>query len=317
MSISSQKFIVAPGNNLAGEVSVAGDKSISHRAIMFGAIAEGVTHVKGFLPGEDCLATLKAMQQMGVTIDRPAETEVVIHGVGMHGLCAPTAAIDLGNSGTAMRLMMGLLAAQSFPVEMIGDESLSARPMERVAKPLREMGATIETTDGKPPVKLLGRDTLSGFEYLSPVASAQVKSAVLLAGLYASGETAVLEPAITRDHTERMLAAFGIDVAVDGLRTTVKGGGVLKATDIDVPADISSATFPLAAGCLSTSGPVVIPQVGINPSRTGVLKIFQLMGADIRLSDQQQVGGEPTATLTVNPAVLKGLVIPSELVPLA
>ncbi len=317
MSVSKQKFIVSPGNKLAGEVSVAGDKSISHRAIMFGAIAEGVTRVKGFLPGEDCLATLQAMQQMGVTIERPAKTEVVIHGVGMRGLSAPDGAVDLGNSGTAMRLMMGLLAAQNFPVEMTGDESLSARPMERVAKPLREMGVVIETTEGKPPVKLLGSDGLKGFEYVSPVASAQVKSAILLAGLYASGETSVLEPAITRDHTERMLAAFGVDVAVDGLRATVKGGAVLKAADVDVPADISSATFPLAAGCLSATGPVVIPQVGINPSRTGVLEIFDLMGADIRLSDEKYVGGEPVATLTVNPAKLKGLAIPPRLVPLA
>ncbi|MBT5891187.1 MAG: 3-phosphoshikimate 1-carboxyvinyltransferase [Chromatiales bacterium] len=317
MSRSAQEFVVTPGNSLSGEVTVAGDKSISHRAIMFGAIASGVTRVRGFLPGEDCLATLSAMQSLGVRIERPAKTEVVIHGAGMHGLRAPPSAIDLGNSGTAMRLMMGLLSAQSFPVELTGDESLCSRPMERVAKPLRGMGASIETTDGKPPVHLAGKAGLRGIEYVSPIASAQVKSAILLAGLYAEGETAVVEPAVTRDHTERMLKAFGVNVDVSGLRSAVQGGAELQAVDIDVPADISSATFPLAAGCISATGPVVIHDVGINPSRTGILDILSLMGADIRLSEHRQIGGEPVATLTVMPATLKGVEIPRHLVPLA
>ncbi|MDG2155744.1 MAG: 3-phosphoshikimate 1-carboxyvinyltransferase [Gammaproteobacteria bacterium] len=317
MSQNAQAFVVSPGNSLSGEVTVAGDKSISHRAIMFGAIALGVTRVRGFLPGEDCLATLSAMQSMGVRIERPADTEVVIHGVGMHGLQAPASAIDLGNSGTAMRLMMGLLAPQSFPVELVGDASLCSRPMERVAKPLRSMGASIETTGGKPPLRLAGKAGLTGIEYVSPIASAQVKSAILLAGLYAEGETAVVEPAITRDHTERMLAAFGVNIDVSGLRSAVQGGAELRAVDVDVPADISSATFPLAAACISATGPVVIHDVGINPSRTGILDILSLMGADIRLSGHRQIGGEPVARLTVVPAALKGVEIPRHLVPLA
>jgi len=317
MSSSSQRFVVTPGNSLAGKVRVAGDKSISHRAILFGAIAEGTTRVSGFLPGEDCLATLQAMQAMGVKIERPAETEVVIHGVGMWGLQAPQGSLDLGNSGTAMRLMMGLLAGQRFPATMTGDESLSVRPMERVAKPLRSMGANITTTDGTPPVMLAGNAQLHGIDFVSPVASAQVKSAVLLAGLYAEGTTSVLEPAITRDHTERMLAAFGVSVNVAGLRSEVAGGSVLLAADVAVPADISSATFPLAAGCLSATGPVTVRDVGVNPSRTGILDILRLMGADISLSDERHVGGEPVATLTVHPAKLKGVKIPPGLVPLA
>jgi len=317
MSVSSQKFIVSPGASLTGTVTVAGDKSVSHRAIMFGAIAEGTTRVKGFLPGEDCLATLKAMQSMGVQIDRVAETEVVIHGVGMHGLKAPSGQIDLGNSGTAMRLMMGLLAGQSFDVEMTGDESLRSRPMERVAVPLRQMGAEISTTDGKPPVKLSGEASLKGIEYPTPMASAQVKSAVLLAGLYAEGSTTVVEPAVTRDHTERMLQAFGVNVEVNGLVSTVNGGVTLTAVDVDVPADISSATFPLGAGCVSTGGPVTVSDVGINPSRTGILDILRLMGVNIGQSAERQVGGEPVATLTIADAQLKGIKIPAELVPLA
>jgi 3-phosphoshikimate 1-carboxyvinyltransferase len=317
MSGAAQRFIVSPGNLLAGKVRVAGDKSISHRAIMFGAIAEGTTRISGFLPGEDCLATLKAMQAMGVEIERPAETEVVIHGVGMHGLQPPQQPLDLGNSGTAMRLMMGLLAGQRFRVTMTGDESLSSRPMERVAKPLRSMGANIVTTAGTPPVMLAGNAALHGIDFVSPVASAQVKSAVLLAGLYAQGTTSVLEPAITRDHTERMLAAFGVAVAVNGLRSEVQGGSVLQAADVAVPADISSATFPLAAGCLSATGPVTVCDVGVNPSRTGILDILRLMGADISLSDERYVGGEPVATLTVMPARLRGVPIPAALVPLA
>jgi len=313
----NSRFVVEPGRELSGTVNVPGDKSISHRSLMLGAIANGRTRVKGFLPGEDCLATLAAMQAMGVSIERSGETEVLIDGVGLHGLQAPADEIDLGNSGTAMRLMMGLLAGQEFDSTMTGDESLSVRPMERVAKPLREMGADVATTDGKPPVNVRGQQQLSGIEYKMPMASAQVKSAVLLAGLYAAGETAVVEPAVTRDHTERMLRGFGVQVDVEGSRASLHGGAALTAIDITVPADISSATFPLAAGCLSQAGSVSIKHAGINPTRTGVLDILQLMGADLSRSDVSETGGEPVATLTSKASVLKGCEIPGELVPLA
>jgi len=317
MNGGTAKFIVEPGNALNGTVTVPGDKSISHRSLMLGAVAEGQTHVKGFLPGEDCLATLAAMRAMGVSVERISETEVIINGVGMRGLKAPADVIDLGNSGTAMRLMMGLMAGQAFDVEMTGDSSLRSRPMERVAKPLREMGAAVTTTDGKPPVNVEGGAQLCGMEYAMPMASAQVKSAVLLAGLYAEGETAVIEPAVTRDHTERMLQGFGVAVKVDGARSSLQGGATLKGMAIDVPADISSATFPLAAGCVSASGAVSVVHAGINPTRTGIIDILRLMGCDLTVSDESEVGGEPVATLTAAASKLKGCDIPPELVPLA
>ncbi len=311
-------FVVAPGGQLQGRLRVPGDKSMSHRSIMLGSLAEGVTQVEGFLEGEDALATLQAFRDMGVVIEGPHNGQVTIHGVGLHGLKAPEKALYMGNSGTSMRLLTGLLAGQSFDVELTGDASLSKRPMERVAKPLREMGAQITTgTDGRPPVRIRGGQSLKGFHYDLPMASAQVKSAVLLGGLYADGETSVTEPAPTRDHTERMLGGFGYEVRRDGATSALSGGGKLTAGKLEVPADISSAAFFLVGASIAANSEVTLPHVGINPTRTGVIDILKLMGADIRLENQRDAGGEPVADLVVNAAPLKGIEIPEALVPLA
>ena len=313
------KFQLQPGGCLQGTCRVPGDKSISHRSIMLGALANGVTEVAGFLEGEDALATLHAFRAMGVRIEGPVAGKVSIHGVGLHGLTPPKGALDLGNSGTSMRLLSGLLAGQRFDAVMTGDASLSKRPMERVAKPLRSMGAVIETTGekGTPPVTVRGAQTLNGIAYDMPVASAQVKSGILLAGLYAQGETSVTEPAPTRDHTERMLRGFGYDVRVSGATATLSGGGTLTATYIDVPADISSAAFFLVGASIAPGSDVTLLHVGINPTRTGVIDILKLMGAEITVSNQREVGGEPVADLRVRAASLQGIEIPEALVPLA
>lgn len=312
------RFIVDAGGKLNGRIRVPGDKSISHRTIMLGALAEGVTHVSGFLEGEDALATLNAFRAMGVEIEGPDNGRVTIHGVGMHGLRAPSAPLDLGNSGTSMRLLSGLLAGQDFEVELVGDSSLSKRPMRRVTAPLAEMGAKIETTEGgTPPLKIHGGQPLQGIFYKMPVASAQVKSCLLLAGLYAEGRTSVVEPAPTRDHSERMLQGFGYEVGVDGATASVEGGGKLTATDIEVPADISSAAFFMVGASIAEGSDITLEHVGINPTRTGVIDILRLMGADIELSNQREVGGEPVADIRVRSAQLKGINIPEELVPLA
>jgi 3-phosphoshikimate 1-carboxyvinyltransferase len=313
-----EKFSVAPGGALQGRIRVPGDKSISHRSIMLGSLAEGVTHVSGFLEGEDSLATLKAFRAMGVKIEGPDNGKVVIHGVGMHGLKAPVGALDLGNSGTSIRLMSGLLAGQGFEVEMIGDPSLSKRPMRRVTNPLSEMGAVIETTEkGTPPLRVKPVNKLKGINYTLPMASAQVKSCVLLAGLYAEGQTCVTEPAPTRDHTERMLTGFGYKVERSGATACLTGGGKLVATDIDVPADISSAAFFMVGAAIAPGSDVVLEHVGVNPTRTGVIDILRLMGADITLQNEHEVGGEPVADIRVRASKLKGIRIPEELVPLA
>lgn len=311
-------FVLSPGGQLQGSLRVPGDKSMSHRSIMLGSLAEGVTEVDGFLEGEDALATLQAFRDMGVVIEGPHNGQVTIHGVGMHGLQAPTKPLYMGNSGTSMRLLTGLLAGQRFDVELTGDASLSKRPMERVAKPLRDMGAHITTgSDGRPPVRIRGGQPLKGFHYDLPMASAQVKSAVLLAGLYAAGETSVTEPAPTRDHTERMLGGFGYPVRRDGATSAVSGGGTLAACKLDVPADISSAAFFLVGAAIAEGSSLTLPHVGINPTRTGVIDILRLMGADINIANQRDAGGEPVADLTVRAAPLKGIVIPEHLVPLA
>ncbi|PHR67718.1 bifunctional prephenate dehydrogenase/3-phosphoshikimate 1-carboxyvinyltransferase [Alcanivorax sp.] len=311
-------FVVTPGGQLQGRLRVPGDKSMSHRSIMLGSLAEGVTQVEGFLEGEDALATLQAFRDMGVVIEGPHNGQVTIHGVGLHGLKAPGKALYMGNSGTSMRLLTGLLAGQAFDVELTGDASLSKRPMERVAKPLREMGAQITTGEqGRPPVRIRGGQPLKGFHYDLPMASAQVKSAVLLGGLYAEGETSVTEPAPTRDHTERMLGGFGYEVRRDGPTSALTGGGTLSAGSLEVPADISSAAFFLVGASIAADSEVTLPHVGINPTRTGVIDILKLMGADIRLENQRDAGGEPVADLVVKAAPLKGIEIPEALVPLA
>ena len=311
------KFIVEPAAGVAGEVTVPGDKSVSHRAVMFGALASGRTHVTGFLEGEDCLSTMKAVAHLGVHVERPGPGEVIVDGVGLHGLRAPPVTLDMGNAGTAMRLFMGLLSAQPFDSELIGDESLMRRPMERAAKPLREMGAQITTQDGKPPVRIKGGAPLHGIRYEMPVASAQVKSAVLLAGLYASGTTTVVEPAVTRDHTERMLQSFGCEVrARDGV-VSLEAPAQLQGTQIRVPGDISSAAFFLVAACLGAREPFTIRDVGVNPTRTGILEMLALMGADLRLINHRSWGMEPVADIEVRPSQLHGARIPERLVPLA
>jgi len=310
-------YVVQPVVATAGAIRVPGDKSISHRALMLGSLAEGITDVRGFLESEDCLATMKAMRALGVVVERPGAQEVRVHGVGLQGLKAAGHALDMGNSGTAMRLMTGLLSGQSFDSELIGDASLMQRPMERAAAPLRLMGAQIATSDGKPPVKISGSAALKGIHYDLPVASAQVKSAVLLAALYAQGATSVVEPAITRDHTERMLLAFGCKVETDDGKVTVEPPPQLTACSLEVPGDFSSAAFFLVAGSISRGAGLTIRGVGINPTRTGLLDILALMGADLRLVNHRSAGAEPVADIEVHPAQLKGIHVPEHLVPLA
>jgi len=323
--MSNVKFKVQPGGVIKGRIRVPGDKSISHRSIMLGAIAEGTTTVTGFLEGDDSLATLKAFQAMGVDISGPEKGNVTIKGVGLKGLKKPSHPLDMGNSGTAMRLMAGILAGQDFDCELIGDASLSKRPMKRVTDPLRLMGAQIETSEGgMPPLKITGTgdQSLTGIDYVLPMASAQVKSCVLLAGLYAEGTTSALEPAPTRDHTERMLNGFGYKVTSEKIddqkmKASLQGGGVLTARHIDVPSDISSAAFFMAAAAVSKGSDLVIEHVGMNPTRVGIVDILKLMGADIQLENAHEVGGEPVADVHVRYAPLKGIQIPEELVALA
>jgi len=316
-AVGGLSLLSRPVERVAGRLRVPGDKSISHRALMFGALADGVTRVEGFLAGEDCLATMTALQAMGVAIERHGDTSLTIHGVGLHGLSEPGVALDMGNSGTAMRLFAGLLAGQRFDSILVGDSSLSRRPMERVATPLRSMGAAIDTEDGCPPLRITGGRGLQGVDYEMPVASAQVKSALLLAGLYAQNPTRVREPAVTRDHTERMLAMFAQPVSRDGGCVTLEPKGRLIATDVEVPADLSSAAFFLLAGSLASAGELVLERVGLNPTRTGVLQILELMGADFDIRTEDTGDGESTGTIVVRPARLRGIRVPPELVPLA
>ena len=311
-------FEVAPGGQLQGRLRVPGDKSISHRSIMLGSLAEGTTVVEGFLEGEDNLATLNAFRAMGVEIEGPENGRVTIHGVGLHGLKAPAEPIYLGNSGTSIRLLAGLMAPQAFDVSMTGDESLSKRPMRRVTDPLAMMGAELLTeADGSPPIRVQGGKSLKGMHYQMPMASAQVKSCVLLAGLYAEGETCVTEPAPTRDHTERMLQGFGYEVRVSGSTACLTGGGKLTARDIDVPADISSATFFMVGAAISEGSDIILQHVGINPTRIGVINILRLMGALLDIENPREIGGEPVADIRVRGSKLKGIRIPEDQVPLA
>ncbi len=310
-------FTVQPSLIADAKVTVPGDKSVSHRALMLGGIAEGRTTISGFLAGEDCLATMAAMSAMGVDILQTSATDIVVNGVGLRGLVEPSAELDLGNSGTAMRLMAGLLSGQSFPSVMVGDESLTSRPMRRVITPLSSMGAEIESNDGCPPLRIQGGSHLRGIDYTLPVASAQVKSAVLLAGLYADGITTVKEPAVTRDHTERMLSAMGVKVDRADSRISLRGDQQLFGTDIQVPADLSSASFVMLAAILSKSADVLLDGVGVNPTRTGVIDILQAMGADISLQNARLYGEEPVADIRVRASTLHGGSVDPKLVSLA
>jgi len=288
---------------------------------MLGGIARGITRIEGFLEGEDCLATLGALRALGVPIARPAPGVVEVRGVGPDGLKGCTQALDMGNAGTAMRLFMGLLAGQTFDSTLVGDSSLMRRPMERAAAPLRLMGAHIETREGRPPVHIRGGQRLHGIDFAMPVASAQVKSAVLLAGLYAAGETRVTEPAVTRDHTERMLGGFGVDIRREGATAMLRGGQALTGARIAVPGDFSSAAFFMVAGSIAEpgagAGELVLENVGLNPTRTGLLELLLAMGADIRVIDRRDDGPEPIGTLIVRPARLRGIEVPAHVVPLA
>ena len=303
-------------HSLSGSIQVPGDKSISHRSIMLGSIANGVTKVSGFLEGEDSLATLKAFQQMGVQIERKG-SNITIHGVGKHGLKSTSKALNLGNSGTSIRLMSGLLSAQKFNSQLCGDESLSKRPMARVIEPLTMMGAKIDSHESKPPLSIIGNQKLSAINYTLPIASAQIKSSLLMAGLYADGETCIIENSKTRDHTERMLRGFGYPVNTVNDQISLKGGGELNACDIEVPSDISSAAFFIVAASIAKEADITLNAVNINPTRTGILDILNLMGANISLTNERLVAGELVADIRVCSAKLQGIDIPLELVPLA
>jgi 3-phosphoshikimate 1-carboxyvinyltransferase len=311
-------LLVEPGARLQGELRVPGDKSISHRAVMLGALADSPTCVEGFLRGADALHTLAAFAKMGVPTHWQDSGVLQIDGVGIEGLRPSDTPVDLGNSGTAMRLMTGLLAGQSFASDLTGDASLNSRPMGRVADPLRAMGAAISLqSDGTPPVHIEPVERLTALRYTLPVASAQVKSALLLAAMYAQGETIIQEPAPTRDHTERMLRAFGYEVVDTDAGKLLRGGSRLTGQRIQVPADISSAAFFLVAASIAAHADVVLRDVGINPTRDGVLTILRLMGADIETFNARTWGAEPVADLRVRNAKLRGVEIPRALVPLA
>lgn len=306
-------WISSPAHGLCGDVCVPGDKSVSHRAIMLSALAEGTSRITGFLEGEDTRATARVFGQMGVRIEAPSPGERVVHGAGLHGLRAPQGVLDCGNSGTAMRLLCGALAGQAFDSTLAGDGSLSKRPMRRVTEPLASMGASIEAAEsGTPPLRVHGGQPLHGINYTSPIASAQVKSAVLLAGLYADGETRVIEPRPTRDYTERMLAAFGWPIAFEPGRARLSGGNTLRATDVEVSADFSSAAFFIVAATLVSGSELVLRHVGMNPRRTGLLHVLRVMGANILEENSRDAGGEPVADLVVCHAPLRGIDVAAE-----
>ena len=314
---TSIDYLVNPGGVLRGHIQVPGDKSISHRALMLGAVANGITRIDGFLQGEDTLATMAAFHSMGVAIDHN-DTNVSIHGAGLYGLKAPSMPLNLGNSGTSARLMAGLLAGQKFDSDIRGDDSLMQRPMRRVIDPLQRMYADISCSDlGTLPIYIRGGKTLEGIDYQMLVASAQLKSCLLLAGLYAKGKTCVHEPAVTRDHTERMLQYFGADIEKNNNSVCISGGRELKATNISIPADISSAAFFMVGATIAEGSDVTLLNTGINPTRNAVIQILQAMGADITLEKQRDVSGEPVADIRVRHAQLKGIEIPRDLVPIA
>ena len=312
----SHSWIAHKGTALRGTLTIPGDKSVSHRAVMFAALADGTSHIEGFLEGEDTRATAAIFARLGVRIETPSPSQRIVHGVGVDGLNPPADELDCGNAGTGMRLLAGLLAAQPFDSVLIGDASLSRRPMRRVTGPLAQMGARIDTqSDGTPPLHIHGGQTLVGIDFASPVASAQVKSCVLLAGLYAQGETCVREPHPTRDYTERMLSAFGVQIEFSPGYARLRGGQRLHAIDIAVPADFSSAAFFLVAASVIPGSDITLKAVGLNPRRTGLLAALRLMGADIEEMNHAEHGGEVIADLRVRHAKLKGARIPESVVP--
>lgn len=302
-------------NSFHGEVRIPGDKSISHRAVMFGSLAKGTTHITGFLEGADCLSTISCFRKMGIEIERKQD-EVWVHGKGLHGLTAPDSILDVGNSGTTTRLISGILAGQNFSCELNGDESIQSRPMKRIMTPLSMMGASVESIRGNgcAPLAIQGRP-LNAIHYDSPVASAQVKSCVLLAGLYADGKTSVTEPALSRDHTERMLRAFGASVTSEGTTASILGDPILEAIEVPVPGDISSAAYFIAAGLLCPGSEVLIKNVGINPTRDGILRVCHAMGGNIELVNERIAGGEPVADLLVKHSTLHGTIVEGDLIP--
>ena len=315
---TSSNYIIKPGGKLQGHLRIPGDKSISHRALMLAAIAEGQTRITGFLTGEDTLATLAAFQAMGVKVDcQPGDT-IIVDGVGMHGLCAPAKPLDLGNSGTSVRLLAGLLAGQSFDSVLTGDASLQRRPMRRITEPLQMMQADVTCSDeGTLPLHIHGGRSLHGIDYELPVPSAQLKSCLLLAALYAHGKTCVHEPVVTRDHTERLLQVFGYPSESKDKSYTVYGGSILKATTINIPGDISSAAFFLVGACVAEGSSIVLENVGNNPTRNAVIPILQAMGADISVLNERTVSGEMVADIEVRSSTLHGIDIPVDQVAVA
>jgi len=312
----SLDWIASSGHALRGDIRVPGDKSISHRAVMLAALAEGTSRIDGFLEGEDTRATAAILQQLGVRIEAPSAGERIVHGVGLHGLRGTAAALDCGNAGTGMRLLCGLLAGQGFDSVLIGDASLSRRPMGRIVEPLRRMGASIQSVEGGfPPLRIHAKNDLQAIDFRSSVASAQVKSAVLLAALYATGLTRVREAQPTRDYTESMLAAFGWPISYAPGHAELEGGHRLCATDIVVPGDFSSAAFLLVAASIVPGSDLLLRDVGINPRRTGLLAALQAMGADIREENVRRLGGESAADLRVRSATLHGIAVPPAVVP--
>jgi 3-phosphoshikimate 1-carboxyvinyltransferase len=317
MAKGNVEYLVTPGGPLRGTLAVPGDKSVSHRAVMLGAIAEGETRITGFLDGEDTNATIAAFRELGIRIEKPSATEVVVHGTGARGLRAPGRPLDLGNSGTSTRLLAGLLAGQAFDTTLVGDASLSRRPMLRVAEPLGRMGARIECSPaGTLPMHIHGGAQLRGVDCALPVASAQLKSALLLAGLYAEGRTCVTEPAVTRDHTERMLDWFGCPVERAGQRVCIEGRP-LRGRAVQVPGDISSAAFFMVAASIVPGSDLTLTGVGINPTRSAVIDILNAMGAELEIGDPREVSGEPVADIRVRHRPLAGVRIPQALVPIA
>ena len=311
--MNSMKFTHT--SSLRGELTVPGDKSISHRSVMFGALADGLTEIHGFLQGADCLSTISCFSKMGISIENQGET-VLVHGRGLHGLTAPDSVLDCGNSGTTTRLISGILSAQKFDTTLTGDASIQKRPMKRIIDPLSQMGAKIESVNGNgcAPLHITG-SPLHGIHYNSPVASAQVKSSILLAGLYADGETRVTEPYISRDHSERMLSAFGADIHTDGTTAILQPAKQLYGQKIQVPGDISSAAFFIAAGLIVPDSEILIENTGINPTRAGILKVCEDMGGDITLLNERTEGGEKIADILVRTSKLHGTTIEGDIIP--